>query len=372
MEAYPLAIIISRGGRNAKKIDPAPIDEEAYLQDQDYVARSPESLPLEDLKEDSRLLVIGREFGTASGPIDVLALDRDGDLYIIETKLYKNPDKRLVIAQMLDYGAAIWQRYGNPDDFLAEVDRSLRTARGGGLDEQLKKLYALSDDQVAELRQALKRKILEGAMKFIVLMDRLNDRLRHLILFINQKSKFDIYAVEMTFYRHDGLEIVIPKLYGAEVRKDAEVSTPTDPVFLWDANRFLAVAKKTLAVNPAAAAALTRLLRFSQETAEEVRLVNLDFHGRGCLAHVHFEAAGKRPPYSISTSGELQINLKWLSETSTGSEFRRRLEKRLRSSGFSDLRKGRWHRGISLKCDQWCGKEELFEEAIRQACTGDV
>lgn len=42
--------------------------------------------------------------------IDAVALDQNGDIYLIETKLYKNPDKRQVIAQVLDYGASLWTR----------------------------------------------------------------------------------------------------------------------------------------------------------------------------------------------------------------------------------------------------------------------
>jgi hypothetical protein len=50
-----------------------------------------------------------RAFPTNSGPIDALGINKDGEIYIIETKLYKNPDKRLVVAQVLDYGASLWQ-----------------------------------------------------------------------------------------------------------------------------------------------------------------------------------------------------------------------------------------------------------------------
>jgi hypothetical protein len=50
-------------------------------------------------------------------------------------------------------------------------------------------------------------------------MDSLDERLKDLILYINQNSKFDIYAVDFEYYKHDQFEIVIPKLYGTEVKK---------------------------------------------------------------------------------------------------------------------------------------------------------
>ena len=213
-----MAIIISKNGKGARKVEQATVDEEDYLQQ--YVSENPDSLPLSDIKEGAKLLVIGREFDTESGPIDVLAIDGDGDLYIIETKLYKNPDKRLVIAQMLDYGAALWKAYGDDDGFLGEIDALLSKSAAGGLGLRLRNVYGLSDSEVEDVREAIKRNLSDGNIKFAVLMDRLHDRLRDLILFINQKSRFNIYAVEMEFYENEGTEMVIPKLFGAEVKKD--------------------------------------------------------------------------------------------------------------------------------------------------------
>lgn len=45
-------------------------------------------------------------------------------------------------------------------------------------------------------------------------MDQLCDRLRELIRFINGKSRFSVYAFEMEFYRHDGMEILETACYG--------------------------------------------------------------------------------------------------------------------------------------------------------------
>ncbi|MBK7447808.1 MAG: hypothetical protein IPJ45_17645 [Ignavibacteria bacterium] len=57
------------------------------------------------------MFVVAREFRTDSGSIDALAIDKDGDLYVIETKLFRNSDKRTVVAQALDYGASLWRHY---------------------------------------------------------------------------------------------------------------------------------------------------------------------------------------------------------------------------------------------------------------------
>jgi len=68
---------------------------------------NPDILPIEEIKENARLITLVKEFRVDVGSIDILGIDGEGDLYIIETKLYKNPDKRQVLAQVLDYGASL-------------------------------------------------------------------------------------------------------------------------------------------------------------------------------------------------------------------------------------------------------------------------
>src|SRR3989338_3163994 len=102
-----MSIIISQNGKDARKIDKSNFEKEDFLQN--YINQNPESIPVYEIQEDKRLLVLAREFATESGPIDALAIDKDGDIYLVETKLYKNPDKRTVVAQALDYGASLWR-----------------------------------------------------------------------------------------------------------------------------------------------------------------------------------------------------------------------------------------------------------------------
>lgn len=258
-----MAIIISKNGKDARRVEQSAMREEDYLQE--YVAENPESLPLGEIKEGTKLLVIAREFPTNSGPIDVLAIDKDGDLYIIETKLYKNPDKRHVVAQMLDYGASLWKAYGDGDGFIDEIDTLVSMTSAGGLGQRLKTLYGLTDEEAAGARDAIRRNLSDGNIKFVVLMDRLHERLRDLILFINQKSRFNIYAVEMEFYEHAGMEIIIPRLFGAEVKKElGSAGGSRGPNISTDA--MLAGLK-----DPSTVRACRRILQF----AEEIKAVQI-------------------------------------------------------------------------------------------------
>jgi hypothetical protein len=62
-----MSITISKQGKNARRLQRAPIQQEEYLQA--YVHNSPDVLPLDELKDNLRLLILAREFNTSSGPI---------------------------------------------------------------------------------------------------------------------------------------------------------------------------------------------------------------------------------------------------------------------------------------------------------------
>jgi hypothetical protein len=63
-----MSIIISEKGMNARKLEPTSIAQEDYLQA--YIKNNPHTIPIDEIREDLRLLVLAREFPTGSGPID--------------------------------------------------------------------------------------------------------------------------------------------------------------------------------------------------------------------------------------------------------------------------------------------------------------
>lgn len=229
-----MAIIVSKNGQNAQKIDESRFGLENTLQE--YVRNNPDIVPIYDVQEGARLLVVAREFPTNSGPIDALGLDQDGNIYIIETKLYRNPDKRTVLAQALDYGASLWRHSGDTEEFLDTISRSVEAQFHMSLEEKLSDFFE-TESNVQYLLDALSKNLKNGNIKFVILMDQVEDRLRDLITYVNQNSRFDIYAVDLQYYKHEQFEIIIPKLYGAEVKKS--VSSTTDDDFRFDNQKIL-------------------------------------------------------------------------------------------------------------------------------------
>ena len=216
-----MAIIISQNNQNARRIEESSFDLEDNLQE--YVINNPEIIPLYDIHADARLFVAAREFSTQSGPIDALGFDVAGNIYIIETKMFRNADKRKVVAQALDYGASMWRHATDYDAFLSQLDAHTQKQFDSSFKDQYQTFFEVED--AAESIATIKENLSEGNIKFVVLMDSLDDRLKDLILYVNQNSKFDIYAVDFEYYKHDQFEIVIPKLYGSEVKKDILLKT---------------------------------------------------------------------------------------------------------------------------------------------------
>ena len=92
-----MSIVISKNGRNAQIVERSNVEKEDFLQE--YIHNNPEVIPIYEIQEDKKLYIARREFPTHSGPIDALAVDEVGNIFVIETKLYKNTDKRTVVAQ---------------------------------------------------------------------------------------------------------------------------------------------------------------------------------------------------------------------------------------------------------------------------------
>ncbi|MDD5529518.1 MAG: hypothetical protein PHX21_05750 [bacterium] len=297
-----MAIIISKNGKDAKKIDESSFDKEDYLQE--YIHNNPETLPLYEIEEDIRLLIVAREFPTDTGPIDALGIDKEGEIYLIETKLYKNPDKRLVVAQVLDYGASLCYNVKDFDDFIRVIDNHINKKFSINLNQKLKDFFNINDEETGELIKNIKSNLNDGNFKFVVLMDKLSGRLKDLINFMNRKANFSIFAVEMQYYKYESYEIMIPKLYGAEVKK--EIASGTGNRLKWDKESFFKDAKNKL--DTTQLEAVNKLYNFSKGQATEISWgtgIN-----RGSF-NPKFSNISKCSLYTVYSDGTLAINFGW-------------------------------------------------------------
>jgi hypothetical protein len=95
--------------------------DEAWLQN--LIHTTPACLPISEIEPGlGRFMPICRELPTPHGYIDNLLMTPAGDIALVETKLFRNPEaRRLVLAQVLDYAMAVFRM-----DFAAFEHAALR------------------------------------------------------------------------------------------------------------------------------------------------------------------------------------------------------------------------------------------------------
>jgi len=352
-----MAIIISKKGKSAQKVEKSDF-REGYLQK--YIYDNPESIPLYDIKEDIRLLVLAREFSTNSGPIDALGIDKEGEIYIVETKLYQNPDKRLVVAQVLDYGASLWRFYNNFDDFIRVIDNEVNNKFGVSFNQRVKNFFNMEDEEVPALIENLKKNLNEGNFKFVILMNKLHSQLKDLIIFINENSRFDIFAVEMEYYKHEDYEIMIPKLFGAEVKKDIGVSSSSMRK-KWEEKSFFEDAAKKLKGQELNA--VKQLYEFSKKYAENISW------GTGAtfasFSPKFSKISNAKSLYTVRSNGQLCLNFGWLNDNETTINYRDNFKKKLESKKIFKIPDNYKTHYPVYQTNIWCKKVDDFIEVVR-------
>lgn len=92
-------VVFKQDDGEMMKLMPSGYDEESLLQG--LIKKYPTLLP----STSTRIFMLVDEYPTSAGTIDILCIDEVGRIYIVETKLQKNSDRRTVIAQLLDYSA---------------------------------------------------------------------------------------------------------------------------------------------------------------------------------------------------------------------------------------------------------------------------
>lgn len=349
-----MTIIISSNGNKATRVEKSSFEKEDYLQQ--YIYENPESIPLYEIKEDIHLLILAREFPTNSGPIDAIGIDKYGEIYIIETKLFTNADKRKVIAQSLDYGAALWKHSNNFSEFLNTLDQHTQKVFKQNVKEKISEFFSIEETETDEFLNKVSINLNDGKFHFVVLMDKLDDRLKDLIIYVNQNSQFDIYAVEFQYYKYEQSEIIIPKIFGVEVKKDIAVNTSTSERRKWTEGELLETAKQNLSKEEFFA--FEKIFNFSKTNATEIRL------GTGTTGSFSpiFGNIFDKSLFTLSTDGKLFFNFHWITNRNEklAEDFNSRLDE-LRFNLPEDYKESK----VSVMAREWVPRVEGFINSIK-------
>lgn len=177
---------------------------------QDLVFENPECLPISDIDESyNPIIPVCKELYTSAGPLDILMITPNGDLIIIETKLWSNPEaRRKVVAQILDYAKELskWTY----SDLQREVNRKLGT-KGNVLFDIA--VNASSDSSINEIDfvDAVSRNLRIGKFMLIIAGDGIREGAKNLTEFINKAGNlnFSLAMVELPIFKTPTEELLV-------------------------------------------------------------------------------------------------------------------------------------------------------------------
>ncbi len=116
-QAHGQPVIISNYEGSNRSVTATPVRissadttfDEAWLQQ--LIDKSPQILPVSEIEPGLGVLVpVCMELPTLHGPIDNLIMTPDGDIVLVEVKLWRNPEaRRKVVAQALDYASCLFE-----------------------------------------------------------------------------------------------------------------------------------------------------------------------------------------------------------------------------------------------------------------------
>jgi hypothetical protein len=352
-----MTIILSKDGKKFEKIESINFAHEVNLQKKihdDEIMKKIKFGPDEDLT----LLTLAREFESGSGPIDVIAISAEGDIYIIETKLGKNPDRREILAQIMDYAGAMWDKFRDFNKFEEKL-KDNKSFSAGSLSELIRNsgFEIKSDLDIDDIIEKMKQNFERGEFKFVTVWDKLESKLINTIDYLNEKSNLTVYAVTFEYYKVDGLEILIPTVYGRESEKRSVVKGKRSK---WTIDTIHEEFEKNLSAKEYSA--FEKLYEFLDENKDEMKIGTAKL---GSIGPVFKKLCPEESPRSFLTfygKGLIEINYPWLKP-----EYRKKIAEKFSENSelkttVVDLSKEYQY----YSRDQWSSNIDTIIDVIRE------
>ena len=139
------------------------------------------------------LLVIGRQIERYGVPLDLLAVDRDGNLVVVELKRDKTP--RDVVAQALDYASWV-QELGRE-----EVERIMDDRPGPSFDDAFRRAFGEEPPEVVNERH-----------RIYIVASSLDGTTQRIVEYLSSTYGVDINAATFSYFNTDDGEFVARSL----------------------------------------------------------------------------------------------------------------------------------------------------------------
>lgn len=177
---------------------------------QDLIFDHPACLPISDIDESyNPVIPVCTELNTNAGPLDIFMITPNGNLVIIETKLWNNPEsRRKVVAQILDYAKELskWTY----SDLQREINRKLKT-KGNILFDIASKANSESSLNEIDFVDAVSRNLRIGKFMLIIAGDGIREGAKNLTEFINKAGNlnFSLALIEIPIFKTPNNEILL-------------------------------------------------------------------------------------------------------------------------------------------------------------------
>lgn len=227
-------------GHDERLVEESVVPTEAVLHD--VLRRNPELVPASDIGF-GRMVTVGFETTLVSGAADLILMDDGGRLCLVEVKKQGNTDTRRVVAQVMDYAAALWGKT------LEEFDREVLRPRLGEDDPRSLREFVVDEllqrsddieDAADRLLESLSETLRSGDFTLVVAAPAIPEGVQRVIEYLNGRG-LTIYGLEVSYFAGD-IEAFVPRIVvrptiGARIAgrdSQAETRTSIEPESYFD------------------------------------------------------------------------------------------------------------------------------------------
>jgi len=215
--AFAAPVVVEKVS-GARVLEPVALGGKAYPESwlQRLIHDHPGCLPVHEIEPGfGELVSAGIEVPTKHGPIDNLLMTPDGDIVLVEAKLWRNPEaRREVVAQALDYASCLFEWT------YEDLEAAVLKASFGASDrpKALFDLVAGSEDGPPEQAfvDAVNTNLAKGRVLILVVGDGIRSDAKRLgsLLQSHAGAHFTFALVELAVFRlgEDGEVVVCPRI----------------------------------------------------------------------------------------------------------------------------------------------------------------
>jgi len=283
---------------------------------------------------------LAREFETGDGPADLILVDKEGNFYVVETKLVYNPDRRKIIGQIFDYGSSILQTCNAEKEvkdkvndkwfekFFQKLDLSVKKYWSVGFENKIKDYFGFSKEEYDKFYEYFKENLIHNKITYFIVMDEIEERLLNNMRLLYEYSthKLNITLFELKkFISKEKKEYYSSKFY--EFIREPEYSKSGSKRSKWDQERFFEAIDKKFE-HPGDRKIIKELIQWAmvKENFDSVA------YGTGSVEgsfNPKLSNFSQRSVFTLYTDGRLVLNFDWLNDNDEIKRKTKVLEERL-------------------------------------------